>query len=155
MFVRKRLTLGQTKVSFFCRKGHDAGDHPPITPMRPASRDELEGDSWRIYDYVVRHFLATVAPNCKYQVSITRISKVSGPILTIQQWTKCRPKFSGKLKYQNNTNLLYLLALANPSIKFKLKLSLLSFVLKNGPDKNRFYLYLVDKRNLIGGTKKP
>lgn len=49
------------------RKGHDAGDHPPITPMRPASRDELDGDSWRIYDYVVRHFIATVAHNCKYQ----------------------------------------------------------------------------------------
>ena len=35
--------------------------------MRPASRDELDGDAWRIYDYVVRHFIATVAQNCKYQ----------------------------------------------------------------------------------------
>ena len=34
------------------RKGHDAGDHPPITPMRAASRNELDGDSWKIYDYV-------------------------------------------------------------------------------------------------------
>jgi DNA topoisomerase-3 len=35
--------------------------------MRPATRDDLDGDSWRIYDYVVRHFVATVSQNCKYQ----------------------------------------------------------------------------------------
>lgn len=42
------------------RKGHDAGDHPPITPMRTASRDQLDGEAWKIYDYVVRHFIGTV-----------------------------------------------------------------------------------------------
>jgi len=51
---------------WFYRKGHDAGDHPPITPMRLATHNELDGDAWRIYDYVVRHFIATVA-----QVSIS------------------------------------------------------------------------------------
>lgn len=54
------------------RKGHDAGDHPPITPMRPASRTELEGDSWKIYDYVVRHFIGTVSYNCKYQSTMIK-----------------------------------------------------------------------------------
>ena len=48
------------------RKGHDAGDHPPITPTRAASRDQLDGDAWRIYDYVTRHFIGTVSYNCKY-----------------------------------------------------------------------------------------
>ena len=57
----------ELSVFLVFRKGHDAGDHPPITPMRPATRDELDGDSWRIYDYVVRHFVATVSHNCKYQ----------------------------------------------------------------------------------------
>lgn len=42
------------------RKGNDCGDHPPITPMRVASEAELGGDLWRIYSYIVRHFIATV-----------------------------------------------------------------------------------------------
>ncbi|XP_073954639.1 DNA topoisomerase 3-beta [Choristoneura fumiferana] len=54
------------------KKGHDAGDHPPITPMRAASESELEGDMWRIYDYVTRHFIATLSRDCKYlSTSIT------------------------------------------------------------------------------------
>uniref|UniRef100_A0A8C1Z4P1 DNA topoisomerase n=1 Tax=Cyprinus carpio TaxID=7962 RepID=A0A8C1Z4P1_CYPCA len=48
------------------RKGVDAGDHPPITPMRAASESELGSDGWRLYDYITRHFIATVSPDCKY-----------------------------------------------------------------------------------------
>lgn len=47
------------------RKGHDAGDHPPITPMRCASPGELSGEEWRIYDFIARHFIATVSHDCK------------------------------------------------------------------------------------------
>ena len=37
------------------RRGTDAGDHPPITPMRAAPRDEFsKGNEWKIYDYVTR-----------------------------------------------------------------------------------------------------
>lgn len=43
------------------RKGKDVGDHPPITPMSLAQRHELENDAWKLYDYIVRHFLATVS----------------------------------------------------------------------------------------------
>ena len=55
--VKDLLAKGMSKP----RKGHDAGDHPPITPTRPASRDHFDGDAWRIYDYVVRHFIGTVS----------------------------------------------------------------------------------------------
>lgn len=54
--VRKILEKGINRP----RKGHDAGDHPPITPMKSASRNELDGDSWRLYDFITRHFIATV-----------------------------------------------------------------------------------------------
>lgn len=54
--VRKILSAGISKP----KKGHDAGDHPPITPMKAASRNELDGDSWKLYDYITRHFIATV-----------------------------------------------------------------------------------------------
>ncbi|EDO44262.1 predicted protein [Nematostella vectensis] len=60
--VRELLDGAMTKP----RKGHDAGDHPPITPMRCASESELGGDPWRLYDFITRHFLATLSPDCKY-----------------------------------------------------------------------------------------
>ncbi|PSN57539.1 DNA topoisomerase 3-beta-1 [Blattella germanica] len=60
--VREILSDGINKP----RKGHDAGDHPPITPMKLANRSDLDGDAWKLYDYITRHFLATVARDCKY-----------------------------------------------------------------------------------------
>lgn len=42
--------------------GTDAGDHPPITPVRAATSDELGGgEAWLIYEYVARHFLASLS----------------------------------------------------------------------------------------------
>ncbi|KAK6588006.1 DNA topoisomerase III beta [Cryptosporidium xiaoi] len=43
------------------KDGSDAGDHPPITPIRSATKNDLNGDSWRLYDMICRHFLATVS----------------------------------------------------------------------------------------------
>ena len=60
--VRKILAAGINRP----KKGHDAGDHPPITPMKQASRNELDGDSWRLYDYITRHFIATV---CRLKIA--------------------------------------------------------------------------------------
>ena len=53
--------------------GTDAGDHPPITPMRSASRDQIRDGDWRLYDFITRHFLASVSwlytPTwCQYQL---------------------------------------------------------------------------------------
>ncbi|XP_043249264.1 DNA topoisomerase 3-beta-1 isoform X2 [Colletes gigas] len=60
--VRKILATGINRP----KKGHNVGDHPPITPMKHATRNELDGDSWRLYDYITRHFIATLAQDCKY-----------------------------------------------------------------------------------------
>ncbi|XP_062517426.1 DNA topoisomerase 3-beta-1-like [Corticium candelabrum] len=49
------------------KKGHDAGDHPPITPTRCATESEIGGgDAWRLYQYITQHFIATVSPDCSY-----------------------------------------------------------------------------------------
>ncbi|XP_061166711.1 DNA topoisomerase 3-beta-1-like [Saccostrea echinata] len=48
------------------KKGSDAGDHPPITPMKPATEAELGHDAWRLYDFITRYFIATISPDCKY-----------------------------------------------------------------------------------------
>lgn len=50
--------------------GVDMGDHPPITPVAMASEASLGGgDEWRLYDYIARHFLASVSPDCVYKRS--------------------------------------------------------------------------------------
>ena len=46
------------------RGGTDAGDHPPITPVRCAARGGVRGGpaAWALYAAVVKHFLATLLP---------------------------------------------------------------------------------------------
>ncbi|KAJ6723650.1 DNA TOPOISOMERASE 3-BETA-1 [Salix koriyanagi] len=61
-YVQGLLSDGYRKP----QSGTDAGDHPPITPMRSANEDMLERDAWRLYQYVCQHFLGTVSPDCKY-----------------------------------------------------------------------------------------
>ncbi len=50
------------------RGGIDAGDHPPITPVRCAQRGELSGREWRVYDFISRHFIASLMPVCAVEV---------------------------------------------------------------------------------------
>lgn len=49
------------------RKGHDAGDHPPITPVRAAGDDELHGIELKIYEYITSNFLACISRDATYQ----------------------------------------------------------------------------------------
>lgn len=60
--IRQVLNNGLTRP----RNGKDCGDHPPITPTMLASRNELDGDSWKLYDFIVRHFVATISRDCRY-----------------------------------------------------------------------------------------
>lgn len=81
------------------RKGTDCGDHPPITPMslaskhiytnrtaqhilpsnpRPVSalradREDLDHDTWRIYDYICRHFLGSMLPDLRYRSTTAKL----------------------------------------------------------------------------------
>ncbi|GMS83824.1 hypothetical protein PENTCL1PPCAC_5999, partial [Pristionchus entomophagus] len=54
------------------RGGVDKGDHPPITPMR-SDGGGLHGDNLRVYEYVVRHFIATLMRNCVYEVTTVKM----------------------------------------------------------------------------------
>ncbi|XP_075085332.1 DNA topoisomerase 3-beta isoform X4 [Nicotiana tabacum] len=62
-YAQKLLTESYNKP----RAGTDAGDHPPITPMRSASEDSLGNDAWKLYQYICQHFLGTLSPDCKYR----------------------------------------------------------------------------------------
>lgn len=44
-----------------------ATDHPPIYPTGVAKRSELDERSWKIYELVVRRFLATCAPEARIE----------------------------------------------------------------------------------------
>ena len=79
------------------KSGTDMGDHPPITPARHANAGELHGDAWRIYEYVCRHFIASVSPDCKFtKTKITidmngEVFTASGKIIEEKGWTVVMP----------------------------------------------------------------
>lgn len=48
------------------RKGVDAGDHPPITPVRAARPGELGDRERKVYEYITRNFLACISTDANY-----------------------------------------------------------------------------------------
>lgn len=79
--------------------GKDVGDHPPITPMKPAGRNELDGDAWRLYDYITRHFIGTVSRDCKY-LSKTTVFSINQEMFSIVGKTLIDPGFTTVMSWQ-------------------------------------------------------
>lgn len=50
------------------RQGNDAGDHPPITPVKCAEKEKLGDLEWRLYQFITQNFLATISKPAKYKV---------------------------------------------------------------------------------------
>lgn len=48
-----RATRGKKKTT----------DHPPIYPIRAATKKQLKGRNWKVYELILRRFLSTLAPN--------------------------------------------------------------------------------------------
>jgi DNA topoisomerase-3 len=74
-----RELLNNASAPLKARGGADMGDHPPITPCREAGGGELFGDMARVYEFVVRHFIASVSPD-----AIWRSTKVDFVIDTLE-----------------------------------------------------------------------
>ncbi|MFW6128386.1 MAG: DNA topoisomerase I [Halobacteriota archaeon] len=66
------IVLSQKRISP-SRGKKETKDHPPIYPTAVVSPDKLSGDDWKIYELVVRRFLATLAPNAVWEVKNTKI----------------------------------------------------------------------------------
>ena len=48
------------------KPGKDAGDHPPITPTNKIPfRGNLRDEEWKLYEFICKHFLATISPDAK------------------------------------------------------------------------------------------
>ncbi|MDR0887648.1 MAG: DNA topoisomerase I [Candidatus Methanoplasma sp.] len=48
-------------------------DHPPIYPTAGAKSDKMKGDKWKLYELIVRRFLATVGPNALAEITECKI----------------------------------------------------------------------------------
>nr|CAH7748475.1 unnamed protein product [Callosobruchus chinensis] len=75
------------------------GDHPPITPMKAVHRNELDGDSWRLYDYITRHFIGTLCKDCKY-LSTTITVMVNNEVFTATGKTLLDPGYTAVMTWQ-------------------------------------------------------
>ena len=57
-------------------------DHPPIHPVDAATKSELKGGRWTIYELVTRRFLATLAPSCKSKKTRVELSIGGEPFVS-------------------------------------------------------------------------
>ncbi|XP_026192377.1 DNA topoisomerase 3-beta-1 [Cyclospora cayetanensis] len=80
------------------RSGMDAGDHPPITPVRSVTENEIGGgDAWRMYELVARTFLATVSGNCKFKKQTLTLA-INGESFTTSARVCIDPGFTAVLR---------------------------------------------------------
>ena len=69
-------------------------DHPPIYPTAGVRSDKIKGDKWKLYELIVRRFLATLAPNSEAEVSKCTVDvdgeefAGEGYVLKKQGWKK-------------------------------------------------------------------
>ncbi len=74
-------------------------DHPPIYPTAGATSDKMKGDKWKLYELIVRRFLATVGPNAKAEVTKCVIDvdgekfTSNGYVLKEKGWKKYYQKY--------------------------------------------------------------
>ena len=47
--------------------------HPPIHPVRYSSNDDLNAKEKKVYDFIMKHFLATLSPDAKGQETTIRV----------------------------------------------------------------------------------
>ena len=82
-------------------------DHPPIYPTAGASPEKMKGDKWKLYELIVRRFLATVAPNSEAEITKCTIDvagetfDAEGYVLKKKGWKK----YYGKYLKPNDTRL--------------------------------------------------
>ena len=74
-------------------------DHPPIYPTAGATSAKIKGDKWKLYELIVRRFLATVAPNAVAEVSEVKLDvagetfKADGYVQKEKGWKKYYGKY--------------------------------------------------------------
>ncbi|MBS3817093.1 MAG: DNA topoisomerase I [Candidatus Thermoplasmatota archaeon] len=77
-------------------------DHPPIYPIKPATKGDLTGNKWKVYELILRRFLATLAPygikrlrNAEFNIEGEEF-KSKGNELIKKGWRKYYPYYKAK-----------------------------------------------------------
>jgi len=82
-------------------------DHPPIYPTAGARSEKMKGDKWKLYELIVRRFLATLAPNAEADVTKSLIDvagetfEAEGYVIKKLGWKK----YYGKYITVNDTHI--------------------------------------------------
>jgi DNA topoisomerase-1 len=82
-----------------------ATDHPPIHPVGVAKQSDLKPDQWKVYELVVRRFMATLAPRAQAEVTDAIIEikdepfQAKGYKYLDKGWLKYYTYFESKEKY--------------------------------------------------------
>ncbi len=48
------------------KKGVDNGDHPPITPVKSATKDSLGDREWKLYQFITKTFLGSISDDAVF-----------------------------------------------------------------------------------------
>lgn len=75
--AQKIISKGKPNPS----KGKETKDHPPIHPEMPAQRKMLNEKQWKVYELVVRRFLATLSEECETENTSAEISLNEEPFV--------------------------------------------------------------------------
>lgn len=78
-FAQNLLEKGHNKP----KKGIDAGDHPPITPVRSATSSMLGQREWQLYNFITRSFLGSISTDATYD-SVAVMFEAAGESFKIQ-----------------------------------------------------------------------
>ena len=112
-YVSDLLSYGINKP----KKGVDQGDHPPITPVKSASRSQLGDREWKLYNFITRTFLGCISSDAVFdQLKIdfevgNEYFKLKGNILRdpgfydIMPWMKIEDKEVPLLKVGQSLNI--------------------------------------------------
>lgn len=98
------MVLSQEKI-IPSRGKREAMDHPPIYPVNPAKKGSLKGDYGKIYELVVRRFLATLYIEGEREVSEAVIGvaghnfNTRGVVVTKKGWLDLYPYRTVKESY--------------------------------------------------------
>ncbi|MCQ2056069.1 MAG: DNA topoisomerase I [archaeon] len=74
-------------------------DHPPIYPTNGASSSRMKGDKWKLYELIVRRFLATVGGNAEAEITKCVVNvanekfNAEGYVLKKKGWKKYYKKY--------------------------------------------------------------
>jgi len=74
-------------------------DHPPIHPVSVTARDKLDKDEWKVYELVVRRFLATLSDAAKWEDTAVKV-ELGGEELEAKGHELKQPGFLAVYPYQ-------------------------------------------------------